>query len=262
MNELRADVDRWRQRARAALAVLERQASVDRGKLAPSATAWRQHGARAGPQRCDPCRRRELPRRLASPRLRTRQHQSACASLPRRADPLCRRAGRGIRRPDVPEPVDWQLHSYSGVVHGFTNPSDKPEPPRWPTTKRPTGTPGGHARTVPADFLDGLRVPTPPSLPAARVSEAWSSSCKARRSHPDGGTSLPAQSAANSSGAGLVRAHARSGSARMHASHAAQRAGRPGNCRRRRSCRRHRPARADRDRAAWLCHACARRCPG
>src|SRR6266851_4005971 len=34
MNELRADVDRWRQRARAALAVLEQRASVDRGKLA------------------------------------------------------------------------------------------------------------------------------------------------------------------------------------------------------------------------------------
>jgi len=125
MNELRADVDRWRQRARAALAVLERQASVDRGKLATIGYCF--GGSTA----------LELARSGATLAAAVSFHGGLASPRPQDAANIKARVlvCHGAADPLVPpeqvaafvaqmcrSPVDWQLHSYSGVVHGFTNP--------------------------------------------------------------------------------------------------------------------------------------------
>jgi dienelactone hydrolase len=125
MNDLRADVDRWRQRARAALAALQQQASVDRAKLATIGYCF--GGSTA----------LELARSGASLAAVVSFHGGLASPRPQDAANIKARVlvCHGAADPLVPpeqvsafvaqmcqSPVDWQLHSYSGVVHGFTNP--------------------------------------------------------------------------------------------------------------------------------------------
>ncbi len=125
MNELRADVGRWRQRARAALEVLARQPGVDRGKLAAigycfgGSTALEL--ARSG---ADLEAVVSFHGGLASPRLEDAANIKARVLV-------CHGAADPLVPPEqvaafvaamCKAPVDWELHSYAGVVHGFTNP--------------------------------------------------------------------------------------------------------------------------------------------
>jgi dienelactone hydrolase len=125
MNELRADVERWRQRARAALEALASQASVDRGKLAAigycfgGSTALEL--ARSG---ADLKAAVSFHGGLASPRLEDAANIKArvlvCHGA---ADPLVPPEQVAAFVVEMGKaPVDWELHSYAGVVHGFTNP--------------------------------------------------------------------------------------------------------------------------------------------
>jgi len=125
MNDLRADVDRWRRRAQAALTALQQQASVDRGKLAIIGYCF--GGSTA----------LELARSGASLAAVVSFHGGLASPRPQDAANIRARVlvCHGAADPLVPpeqvsafvaqmcqSPVDWQLHSYSGVVHGFTNP--------------------------------------------------------------------------------------------------------------------------------------------
>jgi dienelactone hydrolase len=125
MNELRGDVTRWRQRARAALEALARQAGVDRGRLAAigycfggsTALELARSGAALGAVV-------SFHGTLASPRPEDAANIKARVLV-------CHGAADPLVPPDqvaafvtamCKAPVDWQLHSYAGVVHGFTNP--------------------------------------------------------------------------------------------------------------------------------------------
>ena len=125
MNELRADVERWRQRARAALEALARQPGVDRGKLA--AIGYCFGGSTA----------LELARSGVDLEAAVSFHGGLASPRPEDAANIKARVlvCHGAADPLVPPeqvaafvaemgkaPVDWQLHSYAGVVHGFTNP--------------------------------------------------------------------------------------------------------------------------------------------
>jgi len=125
MNELRGDVARWRQRARAALEALARQPGVDRRKLAAigycfggsTALELARSGAALGAIV-------SFHGGLASPRLEDAINIKGRVLV-------CHGADDPLVPPDqvaafvaamCNAPVDWQLHSYAGVVHGFTNP--------------------------------------------------------------------------------------------------------------------------------------------
>lgn len=125
MNDLRADVTRWRQRARAALEALARQASVDRNRLAAigycfggsTALEMARSGAALGAVV-------SFHGTLASPRPQDAANIKARVLVCHGgADPLVPPAQVAeFVAAMAKAPVDWQLHSYSGVVHGFTNP--------------------------------------------------------------------------------------------------------------------------------------------
>jgi len=125
MNELRGDVTRWRQRARVALEVLARQAGVDRGKLAAigycfggsTALELARSGAALGAVV-------SFHGGLASPRLEDAANIKARVLVCHGgADPLVPpEQVAAFVAAMCKAPVDWELHSYAGVVHGFTNP--------------------------------------------------------------------------------------------------------------------------------------------
>ena len=125
MNELRGDVTHWRQRAQAALEALARQAGVDQRKLAAigycfggsTALELARSGAALGAAV-------SFHGGLASPQL------DGVANIRARVL-VCHGAAHPLVPPEqvaafvaamCKSPVDWQLHSYAGVVHGFTNP--------------------------------------------------------------------------------------------------------------------------------------------
>ena len=125
MNELRADVDRWRRRARAALDALATLAAVDRKRLA--AIGYCFGGSTA----------LELARDGASLGAVVSFHGGLASPRPQDAANIKARVlvCHGAADPLVPSnhvtefiaqlcksPVDWQFHSYAGAVHGFTNP--------------------------------------------------------------------------------------------------------------------------------------------
>jgi dienelactone hydrolase len=125
MNELRAGVDSWRQRARAALDTLARQPAVEPQALAAigycfgGSTALEL--ARSG---ADLQAVVSFHGGLASPRpedaANIKAHVLVCHGA---ADPLVPPAQVAdfvahLGKSDV----DWQIHAYAGVVHGFTNP--------------------------------------------------------------------------------------------------------------------------------------------
>jgi dienelactone hydrolase len=125
MNELRSDVDRWRRRARAALDALATLAAVDRKRLA--AIGYCFGGSTA----------LELARDGAALGAVVSFHGGLASPRPQDAANIKARVlvCHGAADPLVPpnhvtefiaqlcnSPVDWQFHSYAGVVHGFTNP--------------------------------------------------------------------------------------------------------------------------------------------
>jgi dienelactone hydrolase len=125
MHALRADVDRWRARARAALDALSRQDGVDRSRLAalgycfgggtalelartgaPLAAVVSFHGVLASPRPAD----------AANIKAKVLVCHGA-------ADPLVLPAEVAAFEEEMGRTkVDWQLHAYGGVVHSFTNP--------------------------------------------------------------------------------------------------------------------------------------------
>jgi dienelactone hydrolase len=125
MHALRADVDRWRARARAALDALSRQDGVDRSRLAafgycfggatalelarsgaPLAAVVSFHGVLASPRPAD----------AANIKARVLVCHGA-------ADPLVLPAEVAVFEEEMSRTkVDWQLHAYGGAVHAFTNP--------------------------------------------------------------------------------------------------------------------------------------------
>ena len=125
MNDLRDDVTRWRQRAQAALEALARQPGVDRNRLAAigycfggsTALELARGGAPLGAIV-------SFHGGLASPRLEDainiKGRVLVCHGA---ADPLVPpEQVAAFVAAMCKAPVDWELHSYAGVVHGFTNP--------------------------------------------------------------------------------------------------------------------------------------------
>jgi dienelactone hydrolase len=125
MNELRGDVARWRRRAQAAIEALARQPGVDRRKLAAigycfggsTALELARSGAALGAVV-------SFHGGLASPRLEDainiKGRVLVCHGA---ADPLVPpEQVAAFVAAMCKAPVDWQVHSYAGVVHGFTNP--------------------------------------------------------------------------------------------------------------------------------------------
>jgi len=186
----------------------------------------------------------ELPRRLASPRPQDRPTIKARASLPRAAIRCAAQQVAAFVAQMCRSPVDWQLHPTQESCTAHT-PSRQRRNPRAGLQRsgRPA-TPGRPCSNCSGRLSRRPTVPTPPSLPQprqakpgpARASEAIGT----RTRHVSAAQSRELERAPE-----LVRAHARSGSARMHPSHAAQRAAGLENFAGRRSCRRHRPRRAD-----------------
>jgi dienelactone hydrolase len=125
MNELRADVGGWRRRAQAAFDALARHPAVEPRSLAAigycfgGSTALELARSGAALQAAV-----SFHGGLASPRpedaANIKAHVLVCHGA---ADPL-------VPPAQVAEfvghmgkcPADWQIHSYAGVVHGFTNP--------------------------------------------------------------------------------------------------------------------------------------------
>lgn len=125
MGGLRADVDLWRARARAALDALSREERVDRSKLAaigycfgggtalelarsgaPLAAVVSFHGVLASPRPAD----------AANIKAKVLVCHGA-------ADPLVPPAEVAAFEEEMGRTsVDWQLHAYGGAVHSFTNP--------------------------------------------------------------------------------------------------------------------------------------------
>ena len=125
MHGLRADVDRWRARARAAMDALSRQDGVDCSRLAAigycfgGGTALEL--ARSGAPLAAVV---SLHGVLASPRPADAAHIKAkvlvCHGA---ADPLVPPAEVAAFEEEMGRTkVDWQLNAYGGAVHSFTNP--------------------------------------------------------------------------------------------------------------------------------------------
>jgi dienelactone hydrolase len=125
MNQLRADVDHWRERARAALDALLQHPSVETQALAAIGYCF---GASTA---------LELARSGAALQAVVSFHGGLASPRPEDAGNIkahvlvCHGAGDPLVPPaQVAEfvghmagsPVDWQIHAYAGVVHGFTNP--------------------------------------------------------------------------------------------------------------------------------------------
>jgi dienelactone hydrolase len=125
MRGLRADVDRWRARARASLDALSRQEGVDRSRLAalgycfgggtalelarsgaPLAAVVSFHGVLASPRPAD----------AANIKAKVLVCHGAADPLVPPADVVAFEEAMGRTK------VDWQLHAYGGAVHAFTNP--------------------------------------------------------------------------------------------------------------------------------------------
>jgi len=125
MRGLRADVDRWRTRARVALEALSLQDGVDRSRLAAlgycfggsTALELARSGARLAAVV-------SFHGGLASPRPADAANIKAkvlvCHGA---ADPLVPPAEVAAFKEEMGwTKVDWQLHAYGGAVHAFTNP--------------------------------------------------------------------------------------------------------------------------------------------
>lgn len=125
MTAVRSDVGRWRARAQAALDALWAQPSVDRGKVA--AIGYCFGGSTA----------LELGRSGAPLSAIVSFHGGLEAPRPEDARNIrarvlvCHGANDPLIAPEQvaafeaqmrATPVDWQLHSYGGAVHSFTNP--------------------------------------------------------------------------------------------------------------------------------------------
>jgi dienelactone hydrolase len=125
MNELRADVGRWRHRARAALDALAGHSVVEPQALA--AIGYCFGGSTA----------LELARSGAAIQAVVSFHGGLASPRPEDAADIKARVlvCHGAADPLVPPAqvaefighmgkcrVDWQIHAYAGVVHGFTNP--------------------------------------------------------------------------------------------------------------------------------------------
>jgi dienelactone hydrolase len=125
MNELRADVDRWRQRARAALDALAEHPAVEPQALAAIGYCF---GASTA---------LELARSGAALQAVVSFHGGLASPRPEDARNIKGRVlvCHGAADPLVPPVqvaefvghmgkcrVDWQIHAYARVVHGFTNP--------------------------------------------------------------------------------------------------------------------------------------------
>jgi dienelactone hydrolase len=125
MNELRADVPRWRRRAQSALEALTRQARIERGKVA--AIGYCFGGSTA------------LELALSGAALSAVVSFHGGLAIPGLEDAADIKARvlvcHGGADPLVPPEhvaafvaamgksgVDWHFHSYAGVLHGFTNP--------------------------------------------------------------------------------------------------------------------------------------------
>ncbi|SEP49111.1 Dienelactone hydrolase [Rhodospirillales bacterium URHD0017] len=125
MRSLRADVDRWRARARASLDALSRQEGVDRSRLvalgycfggstalelarsgAPLAAVVSFHGGLASPRPAD----------AANIKAKVLVCHGAADPLVPPTDVAAFEEAMGRTK------VDWQLHAYGGAVHAFTNP--------------------------------------------------------------------------------------------------------------------------------------------
>ena len=125
MRGLRADVDRWRARARASLDALSGQEGVDHSRLAalgycfggstalelarsgaPLAAVVTFHGGLASPRPAD----------AANIRAKVLVCHGAADPLVPPADVAAFEEAMGRTK------VDWQLHAYGGAVHAFTNP--------------------------------------------------------------------------------------------------------------------------------------------
>lgn len=125
MRSLRADVDRWRARARAAMDALSRLDGVDRSRLAaigycfgggtalelarsgaPLAAVVSFHGGLASPR----------PGDAANIKGRVLVCHGAADPLVPPAEVADFEEAMGRTK------VDWQLHAYGGAVHAFTNP--------------------------------------------------------------------------------------------------------------------------------------------
>ena len=125
MNELRSDVSRWRRRAQAALAALVQDPTVEPQALAaigycfggstalelarsgaPLQAVVSFHGGLASPQ----------PQDAAEIKARVLVCHGAADPLvpPAQVAEFVEHMGRSH--------VDWEIHAYAGVVHGFTNP--------------------------------------------------------------------------------------------------------------------------------------------
>jgi dienelactone hydrolase len=125
MNALRADVDQWRRRARAALDALAGHPGVEPQALA--AIGYCFGGSTA----------LELARSGADLKTVVSFHGGLASPKPEDASNIRARVlvCHGAADPLVPPAqvaefvahlgksrVDWQIHAYAGVVHGFTNP--------------------------------------------------------------------------------------------------------------------------------------------
>jgi dienelactone hydrolase len=125
MRGLRADVDRWRARARASVDALSGQEGVDHSRLAalgycfggstalelarsgaPLAAVVTFHGGLASPRPAD----------AANIRAKVLVCHGAADPLVPPADVAAFEEAMGSTK------VDWQLHAYGGAVHAFTNP--------------------------------------------------------------------------------------------------------------------------------------------
>jgi dienelactone hydrolase len=125
MRGLRADVDRWRARARAALEALSRQEGVDPSRLAaigycfgggtalelarsgaPLAAVVSFHGVLASPRPAD----------AANIKAKVLVCHGASDPLVPPAEVAAFEEQMALTK------VDWQLNAYGGAVHSFTNP--------------------------------------------------------------------------------------------------------------------------------------------
>ena len=125
MTAVRSDVSRWRARAQAALDALCTQPSVDRTKLAAIGYCFgRKHGARARAEWRTAERRGELPRGLEAPKPEDARNIRAKVLVCHGAsDPLIPPEQVVAFEAQMRDTkVDWQLCSYGGAVHSFTNP--------------------------------------------------------------------------------------------------------------------------------------------
>lgn len=125
MDDLRSDTGRWRARARAALDTANRHPAVDRAKVA--AIGYCFGGSTAlelGRSGAEIAAIVTLHGGLASPRPQDASNLKArVLACHGGADPLVPPAqvSKFVTHMSAAS-VDWQLHVYAGVRHGFTNP--------------------------------------------------------------------------------------------------------------------------------------------